>query len=114
MNILQRLVKLFFGAPGGGTGGGTAGDVGLYYYVKSRRSGEVIRLRVNPNNDLSLMDDGGYFVRKVLHGTVGYDSIEVELTFDKGRKLSDAKISGGELVDKAAFETWQHSQAQKA
>jgi hypothetical protein len=111
MNFLQRLVKLFFGAP---SAGGTAGDVGLYYYVKSKRSGEVIRLRVNPNNDLSLMDDGGYFVRKMLHGTVGYDSIEVELTFDKGRKLADAKISGGEMVDKAAFEAWQQSQGAKA
>jgi hypothetical protein len=107
MNFLQRLAKLLFGAPGG-----TPGDIGLYYYVKSKRSGEVIRLRVNPNNDLSANDsEDGYFVRKLLHGTQGYDPIEVELNYSRDRKLMDHKITGGDMVDKAAYDAWQQAQA---
>ena len=110
MEVLQRLAKSIFG---GGSGGGAAGDVGLYYYIKSKKSGEIIRLRVNPNNGLSESDAGGeYFVRKQLHGTRGWDPIEVELTYDKNRKLSEIKITGGEQVDQDAFEAQQAANQQ--
>ncbi|MBX3083802.1 MAG: hypothetical protein KF716_19365 [Anaerolineae bacterium] len=107
MEFLQRIAKALFGG-GSGSGSGVAGDVGLYYYVKSKKTGEIIRLRVNPNNDLSETDEGGsYFVRKLLHGTRTYDPIEVELTYDKNRKMTEIKITGGDQVDRAAFEAQQ-------
>ena len=113
MEFLQRLAKTIFGG-GGGSGSGIPGDVGLYYYIKSKKSGEIIRLRVNPNNDLSESDEGGsYFVRKLLHGSRGYDPIEVELTYNKSRKLSEIKITGGDQVDVAAFEDFQAKQQEE-
>ena len=50
MDFLKRL----FG------GGGASGEdsAGLYYYVKPKGCDEVVRVRINRNNDLSLDDDG--------------------------------------------------------
>jgi hypothetical protein len=110
MNLIRGLTKLLFG---GGSGGSPTGDVGLYYYVKSKRSGEILRVRVNPNNDLSEAEEGdGYFARKHLYGSRGYDPIELELNYNKDRKLTGSKITGGDMVDQAAFEAQQRPQPQ--
>lgn len=104
MNLLKRLSKLLSGpsAP--------AGDVGLYYYVQCNRCGEVIRVRINPMNDLSANDDSSaLFVRKVVVGTRCYNRIEVELTYNKDRKLIDSTVQGGKMVDEAAYEADQQN-----
>jgi hypothetical protein len=106
MNFLRKLVGLFAGGPS------VSGDVGLYYYVKCDRCGEVIRVRINPMNDLSQTDDGqGYFVRKVIVGTHCYNRIEAEFSYTSNRKLNDTTLSGGKLVDAEAYETYQRNAA---
>ncbi|PJF36977.1 MAG: hypothetical protein CUN49_02705 [Candidatus Thermofonsia Clade 1 bacterium] len=88
--------------------------MGLYYYVRVRRSGEVVRIRINPNNDLSLTDDeSGYFVRKVAVGTRSFERVELEVTYDKNRRVIDVQVQGGDLVDQAAYEADQAAQAAK-
>ena len=103
MNFLKQLAGMFSPKPGV-----SGGDPGLYYYVKCLRCGEVIRFRINPMNDLSLTDGGDYYVRKVIVGRRCYNRIEAQLTYSAGsnanRKLINSEVSGGELVDKQAFE----------
>ncbi len=72
--------------------------------VKCNRCGELIRSRIDLRNDLSINygEDGSptYFARKLLIGEGHcFQRIEVELTFDKDRKLMDRQISGGKFAD---------------
>jgi hypothetical protein len=69
MGFLKRLTQILAGGTAGPGGSGASGDMGMYYYVKSHRCGEVVQLRINPMNDLSQREDeSGYFVRKVAVG----------------------------------------------
>jgi hypothetical protein len=103
MNIIKRLL---------GGSAGPAGDNGLYYYLKSDQNGQIIRVRINPANDLSQLDEGsGYYVRKVVVGSPSYVRMELELTLDRERKVVDAQVKGGKLVDEAAYEEYTAANA---
>lgn len=98
MNFLRRLL---------GGGGSSANDRGLYFYIRSRRSGEVVRVRLDPWNDLTPdYDNGkvtGYYARKVAVGTRDFERMEAEFGFDSNRKLLDKSVTAGEFVDEAAW-----------
>jgi len=97
MGFFKRIAQMFAGNPAP-----TGGDVGLYYYVRLKRSGRVVKLRINRNNDLTHNDSGGgYFVTKMV--AVSWDRAEVTLHFDANRKLTDSDIDGGTLVDEEAY-----------
>ena len=99
MDFLKRL----FG--GGGAGGDDS--AGLYYYVRLKGSGEVVRVRINRNNDLSLDDDGkGFWVHKVVMGTTSFQRAEVELRFNQNRQLSGSQVTGGDLVTESDYQAW--------
>ena len=88
------FLKKLFG--GGGTSSGTFYD----FSVVCDRCGETIEGRVNLSNDLSLDDDSGYFVRKVLMGSGRcFQQVEAVLKFDASRKLLDTQVSGGKFVE---------------
>ena len=97
MSIFKKFSDLF--SPSGGA------DANAYWLtVKCARCGEIIRARVNLNNDLSLDHEQGgravYFCRKMLVGEGRcFQRVEVELTFDQDRRLRDRQISGGQFVD---------------
>jgi hypothetical protein len=96
MGFLSRLF--------GGGGGGRGSDTGLYYYVQCDRCGEVIRVRVNPMSELSHSEnERGFFVRKYITGKRCYNRIEALFNYDSGRRLKSNDITGGKLVDEAAF-----------
>jgi len=64
------------------------------------RCGEIIEGKINMNNDLSLDDEGGYFVRKVLMGSGHcFQQIEVTFKFDASRSLQEKQISRGTFVE---------------
>jgi len=100
--------KLF----GGGTS--TADKSGLYFYIQPKGCAEVVRVRIDRNNDLSQPDDGsGYFVRKTVRG-VDYKcnrSAELELIFDDQRRLQSTNVMGGTLVTEADYQAWLAAQA---
>ena len=98
MNFLKKL----FG------GGANAGDKdGIYFYVRAKRTGEVVRIRLHRFNDLSASDDGSsYYTRKVVVGQRSFDRIEIEFFFDKNRNFVSADVSGGTLVDRADYEAF--------
>ena len=96
------LKKLF-----GGGGNAPSGDKdGLYFYVKSRQTEEVIRVRLNKSNDLSAHDTGGYYSRKVIVGQRSFDRIEAEFFFDARRRFTSAEITSGELVERSDYDAY--------
>ena len=113
MEIFKRL---FGGGGGGGAssgkGGSRAGDAnGIYFYVRPTNCDEVVRLRIDRNNDLSLADDNNsYVVHKVVRGTKCFQSVEVDLYFDSGRRLVNSELQHGALVSEDEYEAWIDSQ----
>jgi hypothetical protein len=102
MNFFKKLF--------GGTGAQSDSDrAGAYYYVRAKDCDEVVQVRIDMNNDLSLTDDaGGYWVRKMAHGNNYRCRWPVELTlyFDSNRKFQNSEIQGGELVSREEYEAW--------
>jgi len=89
------LKKLF----GGGAISSSPSDF-YTFNVRCERCGETVEGRVNLNNDLSLDDEGGYLVRKVLMGGGHcFQQIEVTLKFDASRKLLEKQVSGGKFLE---------------
>lgn len=81
--------------------GATSHSSDFYTFnVRCNRCGETIEGRVNLANDLSVDDDGGYIVRKVLMGSgLCFQQIEVILHYDSEKKLQEKEINGGKFVD---------------
>ncbi|MCC7362359.1 MAG: hypothetical protein IT317_22960 [Anaerolineales bacterium] len=80
--------------------------------VQCHRCGEVIHGEINLANDLSADygEDGGgattYVCRKVLVGAGRcFQQIELELTFDEGRKILQQHVTGGKLLETGATQT---------
>lgn len=100
MGFFKKLSGLFSAAP-------PSDSSGYWIAVKCQRCGEVIRTRVNLNNDLSIdYDQGGqpvYYCHKMLMGESGrcFQRVEVDLTFDASRKLINRQVSGGEFEEEA-------------
>ena len=98
MNILKKLSTLF-------TPQEKVDRSALWIVARCARCGEIIRTRVNLNNDLSQNYDenegkNSFFAHKTLMGDQGcFQRIEVELTFDGQRKLVSKEISGGAFVE---------------
>ena len=98
MSFLKRLSNIF-------SGPGKPDDSSYWITVKCNRCGEIIRARVDLRNDLSINygerdEDTTYFCRKSLMGSQRcYQQIEVELTFDAGKKLLQREIRAGKFVE---------------
>jgi len=79
-------------------------DISYLFNVQCDRCGEIIQARVNLRDDLSAhYDEEGnathYFCRKVLIGKERcFRPIEVLMTFDAQRCLTDQKINGGHFI----------------
>ncbi len=97
MNFLK---KLFGGDPA------RSADGGLYYYIRSRRSGEIVRVRLDLNQLSPEYDGGrvtGYYARKVVVGQRSFERMEAEFGFDPNKRLIDKSVQGGEFV---SHEDW--------
>ncbi len=88
-----------------------SGQAQVYWlYVQCDKCGEKIKARVNLYNDLSIRygekaEGDTYFSRKVIIGEQRcYRPVEVEMTFDRKRKLLDRQISGGKFISEDEFE----------
>jgi hypothetical protein len=82
--------------------GGDASSSSEFYTfnVRCDRCGETIEGRVNLANDLSMNDESGYLVRKVLMGSGRcFQQIEVTLHYDSARQLQEKEISGGKFIE---------------
>jgi hypothetical protein len=104
MNFLKKLGNIFSASP-------SNSDRILYLYVQCSRCGEKLQARVDTWNELTpdfegnSDDPSSYFCRKVLVGEkLCFQPVELNLTFNKGRKLVNQEISGGKYIDRSEFE----------
>ncbi len=80
-----------------------------WVYVQCKKCSEKIKVRVNLYNDLSIQygeknEADSYFCRKMVIGNERcYRPIEVEMTFDRNKKLTDRQITGGSFISEAEF-----------
>lgn len=102
MQFLKSLLKPLQG------GGARSDDRGIYFYVQPKACQEILRIRVDPLNDLSRADDGkGYWVRKVASGHRCPFQAEVEIYFDKNKRMTGSDVTNGALVSEADWLAWR-------
>jgi len=100
---MDFLKKLF-----GGGGGSRSDDRGIYFYVQPKMCQEILRIRVDPMNDLSKTDDGdGYYVRKLASGHRCPFQAELEVFLDKNKRVQNTDVTNGKLVDEADWQAQQ-------
>jgi hypothetical protein len=107
----MEFFKKLFG--GGGPKSGGSDRAGLYFYIKPTGCEEIVRVRIDSNNDPSLADDNStYFVRKTVRGSTYKCTreAELELFFDSNRRLTEKNVTKGTLVTKEEFEAWLAAQ----
>ncbi len=102
MNFLKSLSSLLSGS--------AQSPSGVFYPIVARcnRCGEIVHGQINLNNDLSIeyAENGeptGYTCRKVLMGSGRcFQQIEVTLTFNANRVLTNKEITGGKFADESS------------
>jgi hypothetical protein len=103
MDFLRR----FFGTNGASSAGSAGDPNGLYFYVRPEGCDEVVRVRIDRNNDLSLTDDNStYVVQKHVRGVKCRQGVELTLNFDSSRRLASTDIEHGTLVKEADYLAW--------
>lgn len=104
MSFLKKIAASLFG-------GGGSGDPDYVHreYVRCRRCGEKLSVRVDLRNELTPQYDegeGAYYVRK---GVIGggnnrcFQQIDVELYFDANRRPLSRYATGGEFITRDEF-----------
>lgn len=90
---------------GGSSPNRPAGDSGLYLYVRLSQTGEVVRLRLIPKQELVRdYKNGGFFSHKVITGPKTLGRADALFRFDESQQFVDAEISGGEIADESDYE----------
>ncbi|NJL93149.1 MAG: hypothetical protein HC915_05195 [Anaerolineae bacterium] len=107
MSFLKKLSQTLFGGSAGQPSG--ADSDGIYLYVRVKRTGEVVQVRLHRGNDLARDDDGQLFVRKVIMGTRSFERVEGTFFFNDRFQLINADLSGGELASEADYRAQQAS-----
>ncbi len=74
------------------------GDVAFRVRVRTARHGEVVELRLTKGGEISLSDEGGYYVRKVIVSPQHLDRAVLEIWFDAAYRPKRKRVEGGELV----------------
>lgn len=95
MGIFNKLFSTF---------GSSENRRNYWYFVKCNNCKEVLKGRIDMQNDLSLVyssekNKTSYYCRKVLVGSNRcFRPMEAEFFFDSDRRLLDSKIHGGQFV----------------
>ncbi len=71
--------------------------------VRTDKRGEVIEVRLAKASEMSAVP-GGYFVRKTLVGPKTFDQAVLEVTTNRGYKVKNAVVDGGDLVPVAEWD----------
>jgi hypothetical protein len=97
--VWERLKRLFGGRAA------EPGDDGIYVYVRSDRCGESVRVRLSPRSELQQdFESGGYSVRKMIVDGRCFRPIELNMTFDSGRREQSREIEGGSFITREEYE----------
>ncbi|WP_026370435.1 hypothetical protein [Kallotenue papyrolyticum] len=76
----------------------------LHLYVRCRRCGAPVHVRIDLHNDLSGDDEEGYFVRKEIMDDRCFRLMQAELRFDARRRELERSIEGGEFISADEYE----------
>jgi len=98
MNFFDKLKTLFAANAG-------AENYVMWLYVKCKRCGTPVAVRVDLRNDPSLDDEGaGYILRKEIMDSQCYTLMHAELKFDASRKIIAQTIDKGEFLTREQYE----------
>jgi hypothetical protein len=106
MGFFKKLQEMF--------GGRAEADSGLYYYIKLKRGGEIVRIRLEPSFELvPNYDSEGYTTRKTVVGPKTFQRAEAMFYFTASRMLDRVEVDGGEMADESEWLAQQQSQEAK-
>lgn len=97
MGLLDQLKSLFTAPPGGDA-------YALWLYVKCKRCGAPVAVRVDLRNDPSLDDEGtGFILRKEIMDSKCFTLMRAELRFNAQHKITAQTIEQGEFISKETY-----------
>ncbi|MBI5304238.1 MAG: hypothetical protein HY868_19050 [Chloroflexi bacterium] len=98
MNFLDKLKTLFAANAGSDL-------MVTWLYVKCKRCGTPLAVRVDLRNDPSLDDEGtGYILRKEIMDSKCYTLMHAELQFNAAKKIVSQTIDKGEFLTREQYE----------
>jgi hypothetical protein len=99
MSFLKRFANFLF------RDGASKPSDGIFAYVRIKRTGEVVRVRMMRGYDISQDDNGGFFSRKLVMGTRGFEQIDCTFYFDSSYHLVNTEVGrGGELATEEDYQ----------
>lgn len=98
MGLFDQLKSLF--NPSSGSDANA-----LMLYVKCKRCGTPLAVRVNLANDLSAdYESDGYILCKEMMDSKCFTLMRAEIRFDAARKIVEQKIDKGEFITREEYE----------
>jgi len=98
MGFLGKLVSLFGSKSSGAT------DDAVHIYVECERCKSKVHVRLDRRHDISLREDGGYYVRKEIMDSKCFRLMAAEITFDSTYRIQSREVQGGRFVTREEFE----------
>jgi len=98
MGLLDTLSALFGGKGAGG------GDDAIHIYVECERCKSKVHVRLDRRHDISLREEGGYYVRKEIMDSTCFRLMAAEITFDGAYRIQSQEIQGGRFLTQAEFD----------
>jgi hypothetical protein len=99
MGILDKLASLFGAKPGGGT------DDAIHIYVECERCKSKVHVRLDRRHDISVREEGGYYVRKEIMDSKCFRLMAAEITFDSAYRVQRREVQGGRFLTQEEFES---------
>ena len=98
MGFLEKLASLFTERSAGGA------DDAVHIYVECERCKAKVHVRLDRRHDISLREDGGYYVRKEIMDSKCFRLMAAEITFDNAYRIQSQDVQGGRFLTQAEFE----------
>jgi len=99
MGLLDKLSSMF-----GGKGAGGADDA-IHIYVECERCKSKVHVRLDRRHDISLRENGGYYVRKEIMDGKCFRLMAAEITFDSTYHIQSQEVQGGRFLTQAEFDS---------
>ena len=98
MGLLEKLASLF------GARGGSGTDDAIHIYVECERCKSKVHVRLDRRHDISLREEGGYYVRKEIMDSKCFRLMVAEITFDSAYRIQSQEVQGGRFLTRQEFE----------
>ncbi len=107
MSILDNIKSLFAGP--------RSDPMATWLYVRCRRCGTPLAVRVDLRNEPSIdYDTGGYVLHKDMMDDKCFALMHAEIHFDARRMIVEKKLDGGEFLTQAQYEAMTNQAATHA